>query len=60
MRADQLLVARALASSRSQAQRLIEGGLRWRVGEVWKTVTKNGDEIPADAELQLQDLSEAR
>jgi len=60
MRADQLLVARALASSRSQAQRLIEGGLRWRVGDVWKTVTKNGDEIPADAELQLQDLSEAR
>lgn len=60
MRADQLLVARALASSRSQAQRLIEGGLRWRVGEVWKTVTKNGDEIPVDAELQLQDLSEAR
>ena len=60
MRADQLLVARALASSRSQAQRLIEGGLRWRVGEVWKTVTKNGDDIPVDAELQLQDLSEAR
>ena len=60
MRADQLLVARALASSRSQAQRLIEGGLRWRVGEVWKTVTKNGDDIPPDAELQLQDLSEAR
>ena len=60
MRADQLLVLRQHASSRSQAQRLIEGGLRWRVGEVWKTVTKNGDEIPLDAELQLQDLSEAR
>lgn len=60
MRADQLLVARALASSRSQAQRLIEGGLRWRLGEVWKTVTKNGDDIPPDAELQLQNLSEAR
>ena len=43
MRADQLLVLRQHASSRSQAQRLIEGGLRWRVGEVWKTDTKNGD-----------------
>jgi 23S rRNA (cytidine1920-2'-O)/16S rRNA (cytidine1409-2'-O)-methyltransferase len=60
MRADQLLVARALASSRSQAQRLIEGGVRWRVGEVWKTVTKNGDDVPDQAEVQLLDQSEAR
>ena len=60
MRADQLLVERGLASSRSQAQRLIAGGLRWRSGELWRTVTKNGDEIPADAQLQLQDDSEAR
>lgn len=60
MRADQLLVARSLASSRSQAQRLIQGGLLWRVGEVWHTVSKNGDEVPSEAELQLQDLSEAR
>lgn len=60
MRADQLLVERGLASSRSQAQRLIAGGLRWRSGELWKTVAKNGDEIPLDAQLQLQDDSEAR
>ncbi|MFM2325271.1 MAG: hypothetical protein RL244_2150, partial [Pseudomonadota bacterium] len=30
MRADQLLVERQLASSRSQAQRLIAAGVQWR------------------------------
>ncbi|MEI8028934.1 MAG: TlyA family RNA methyltransferase [Comamonadaceae bacterium] len=60
MRADQLLVARQLAASRSQAQRLIANGLQWLKGEEWKTVTKNGDEIPAEAELKLLDDSEAR
>lgn len=60
MRADQLLVARHLATSRSQAQRLIANGLQWLKGEEWKSVTKNGDEIPADAELRLLDDSEAR
>lgn len=60
MRADQLLVTRHLATSRSQAQRLIGGGLQWLQGEQWRTVGKNGDEIPADAELRLLDDSEAR
>jgi 23S rRNA (cytidine1920-2'-O)/16S rRNA (cytidine1409-2'-O)-methyltransferase len=60
MRADQLLVVRGLASTRSQAQRLIADGLQWRKGEEWKTVAKNGDEIPDDAPLQLLDDSEAR
>ncbi len=60
MRADQLLVHRQLATSRSQAQRLIANGLQWLKGEEWKTVTKNGDEIPAEAELKLLDDSEAR
>ncbi len=60
MRADQLLVVRDLATSRSQAQRLIANGLRWRKGEDWKTVTKNGDEIPSEAELRLVDDAEAR
>ncbi len=60
MRADQLLVARQLASSRSQAQRLIANGLQWRKGDDWKAVVKNGDEIPPDAELRLLDDSEAR
>ena len=60
MRADQLLVQRQLASTRSQAQRLIADGVQWLKGAEWKTVTKNGDEIPLDAELKLLDDSEAR
>ena len=60
MRADQLLVARQLATSRAQAQRLIANGLQWRKGEEWKTVSKNGDEIPDEAEVRLLDDSEAR
>ncbi len=61
MRADQLLVERGLAASRSQAQRLIAAGLRWRVGAgAWKAVSKNGDLVPDAAELQLADESESR
>ncbi len=60
MRIDQLLVARGLASTRSQAQRLIADGVQWRKGDEWKTVVKNGDEVPDDAPLQLLDDSEAR
>lgn len=61
MRADQLLVERGLAASRSQAQRLIAAGVRWRVGGGdWRVVGKNGDDLPAQAELALQDASEAR
>ena len=64
MRIDQLLVQRGLASTRSQAQRLIADGVQWRKmeagGEVWKRVVKNGDEVPDDAPIQLLDDSEAR
>jgi 23S rRNA (cytidine1920-2'-O)/16S rRNA (cytidine1409-2'-O)-methyltransferase len=60
MRIDQLLVQRGLASTRSQAQRLIADGVQWKNGEVWKRVAKNGDEVPDGAELQLLDDSEAR
>lgn len=61
MRADQLLVDRGLAASRSQAQRLIAAGLAWRVGNgPWKTVARNRDELPDQAELQLQDDAESR
>ncbi|MCX7251827.1 MAG: TlyA family RNA methyltransferase [Burkholderiales bacterium] len=61
MRADQLLVERGLAASRSQAQRLIAAGLRWRLGAgAWKNVAKNGDEISEAAELQLADAAESR
>jgi 23S rRNA (cytidine1920-2'-O)/16S rRNA (cytidine1409-2'-O)-methyltransferase len=60
VRADQLLVERGLAASRSQAQRLITAGVRWRAAGHWKPVAKNGDELPASAELELLDTAEAR
>lgn len=60
MRADQLLVERGLAASRSQAQRLIASGVQWFDGAGWKRVAKNGDELPASAQLELLDTAEAR
>ena len=71
MRADQLLVERGLAASRSQAARLIAAGLRWRMddgdgdarasrGAAWRTVSKNGEVLPESAELELVDAAEAR
>lgn len=60
MRIDQLLVQRQLASTRSQAQRLIAGGVEWLQGDAWKRVAKNGDEVPDSAELRLLDDAEAR
>ena len=65
MRADQLLLQRGLASSRSQAQRLIGAGVQWRglaaQGEAaWKRIGKNSDELPEDAQIELLDSSEAR
>ncbi len=61
MRADQLLVERGLAASRSQAQRLIASGVQWRLGAgALRRVAKNGDELPEAAELLLLDDAEAR
>ncbi|RZL88503.1 MAG: TlyA family RNA methyltransferase [Variovorax sp.] len=63
MRADQLLVERGLAASRSQAVRLIAGGLRWRdagAQDAWRSVAKNRDDLPVDAELDLLDAGESR
>ena len=60
MRIDQLLVQRGLASTRSQAQRLIADGVEWRSGDSWRRVVKNGDEVALEAELRLLDDSEAR
>ena len=60
MRIDQLLVQRGLASTRSQAQRLIADGAQWRKGDDWKTVVKNGDEVPEDAPVRLLNDAEAR
>ena len=60
MRADQLLVERGLAASRSQAQRLIAAGVRWLGPTGWQVVTKNGDDLPAQTEIELVDTAEAR
>ena len=61
MRADQLLVERGLAASRSQAQRLIAAGVQWRLGDSpWKTVAKNGEELRETVDLQLLDTAEAK
>jgi 23S rRNA (cytidine1920-2'-O)/16S rRNA (cytidine1409-2'-O)-methyltransferase len=61
MRADQLLVDRGLAATRSQAQRLIASGVQWRLGMMgWQRVAKNGDVLPPACELQLLDNAETR
>lgn len=60
MRADQLLVERGLAATRSQAQRLIAAGLRWHDGQGWRQVAKNGEDLPQAAQLELQDDAETR
>lgn len=60
VRADQLLVERGLAATRSQAQRLIASGVRWFDGAQWKPVAKNGDELPPAAQIELLDAAEAR
>ena len=60
MRVDQLLVERGLASSRSQAQRLITSGVRWYDGIEWRLVARNRDEVPEQAQIELLDAAEAR
>ena len=64
MRADQLLQARGLATSRSQAQRLIAAGVRWQPdvanAAAWKPIAKNSDDLPEDARIELLDAAEAR
>jgi len=61
MRADQLLVERGLAASRSQAQRLISSGVQWRKPlHTWQRIDKNGVLLPLGCELQLLDDAESR
>ncbi len=49
-----------MAASRSQAVRLIAGGMRWFDGANWRTVGKNKDDIPVEAQIELLDDAEAR
>ena len=60
MRADQALVDRGLAATRSQAQRLLAAGVRWRMDAAapWRAVKKNSEDIPLGAQLELLDASE--
>lgn len=60
MRADQLLVERCIAASRSQAQRLIASGVEWRARESWRRIAKNGEELQSDVELRVLDDAELR
>lgn len=59
MRADQFLVERGLAASRSQAQRLIAAGARWLSPSGWRDLSKS-DDLPPGAEVELLDAAEAR
>ncbi len=59
MRADQLLVHRGLAASRSQAARLIESGARWLHRGQWKPLRKS-DDLLEDAQIELSDAAEAK
>jgi 23S rRNA (cytidine1920-2'-O)/16S rRNA (cytidine1409-2'-O)-methyltransferase len=62
MRADVFLVEAGHAATRSQAQRLIAAGVEWRLSPLapWQKVAKNGDDIPAVAEVKLLDSAEAK
>lgn len=62
MRADLYLVDTGHAASRSQAQRLIAAGVRWRASpaQAWRPVGKSGDELPPGAEVELLDAAEVR
>ena len=61
MRADQLIVERGLAPTRSAAQRLIaHGGVRWLSPKGWVVPHKAGEDLPDQAELQVTDDAELR
>jgi 23S rRNA (cytidine1920-2'-O)/16S rRNA (cytidine1409-2'-O)-methyltransferase len=61
MRADQLLVQRGLAPTRSAAQRLIgHGAVRWLAPKGWALPTKAGEDLPEDCELEVTDDAELR
>lgn len=61
MRADQLVLARGLAPTRSAAQRLIErGAVRWMGPRGWALPRKAGEELPDDAQIEVTDDAELR
>jgi len=61
MRADQLLVAKGLAPTRSAAQRLIAAAAaEWQSPKGWTALRKAGEELPEHAELRVSDDAELR
>lgn len=61
MRADQLLVQRGLAPTRSAAQRLIaHGAVRWLGPKGWSLPKKSGEDLPDDCEIEVTDDAELR
>jgi 23S rRNA (cytidine1920-2'-O)/16S rRNA (cytidine1409-2'-O)-methyltransferase len=61
VRADQLLVQRGLAPTRSAAQRLIEhGAVRWLGPQGWALPKKTGQELPEGCEIEVTDDAELR
>ena len=61
MRADQLIVERGMAPTRSAAQRLIAtGAVRWRAPAGWRVPAKAGEEVPSGADVEITDGSELR
>jgi len=61
MRADQLIVDRGIAPTRSAAQRLIAAGaVRWRGPAGWAVPRKAGEDLPEGCELQVTDDAELR
>ena len=61
MRADQLLVQRALAPTRSAAQRLIDAGaVRWLGPKGWALPKKAGEDLPDACRIEVTDNAELR
>jgi 23S rRNA (cytidine1920-2'-O)/16S rRNA (cytidine1409-2'-O)-methyltransferase len=61
MRADQLIVSRGLAPTRSAAQRLIAtDAVRWLAPRGWAIPRKAGEDLPEDCTLELIDDAELR
>ena len=61
MRADQLLVARGHAPTRSAAQRLIDAGaVRWFGPKGWAVPRKAGEDLPDGCQIEVTDDAELR
>jgi 23S rRNA (cytidine1920-2'-O)/16S rRNA (cytidine1409-2'-O)-methyltransferase len=61
VRADQLLVQRGMAPTRSAAQRLIAtGAVRWRAPAGWRVPSKAGEDLPSEADVEITDDAELR